>query len=127
MIMINEHQQHVQHLLFEISVAACPTQLQTRRAIENQFVGYFSRTHLSSLLNYHRSLSFSNIYSLNDLRVWCLELCQISDGTTLCKPFISKFYADSCYDIFVFITARQLISIGQLSDLLQVVATFRLN
>ena len=64
---------------------------------------------------------------MNDLRVWCLERCQISDDTTLHKPFISIFYVNSCNEIFVFITTRQLISIGQSSDLLQVDATFKLN
>ena len=64
---------------------------------------------------------------MNDLRVCCLERCQVSDDTTLHKPFISKFYVNSCNDIFIFITTRQLTSIGQLSDLLQVDATLRLN
>ena len=55
------------------AVAARLTQTQTCRAIENQFVDHVSRTQISSLLNYHRSLSSSNIYSVNDLLVWCLE------------------------------------------------------
>ena len=108
-------------------MAARLTHTQTRRAIENQFVGHVSRTQNSSLLNYHRPLASSNIYSVNELRVWGRERCHTSDDTILHKPFISKFYVNSCNDIFVFITARQLISIGQLSDWLQVDATFKLN
>ena len=64
---------------------------------------------------------------MNDLLVWCLERCRISDDTTLHKLFISKFYVNSYNDIFVFITKRQLIFFRQLSDLLQIDATFRLN
>ena len=59
------------------AVAARLTQSQTRRAIGSQFVGRISRTRISSLLNYHRSLSSSNIYSMNILRAWYLE-CRIS-------------------------------------------------
>ena len=108
-------------------VAARLIQTQTRREFENQFVGHVSRTQISSLLNYHRSLASSNIYSVNDLIVWCRERCQIPDDTILHKPFVSQFYVNWCNDIFVFITTRQRISIGQLSDLLQVDATFKLN
>ena len=62
-----------------------------------------------------------------DLRVWCLERCYVSNDTTLHKPFISKFYVNSCSAISVFITARQLIPIEQLSDLLQRDPIFQLN
>ena len=65
------------------AVAARLTYTQTCRAIENQLVGHVSRTHISSLLNYHHSLSSSNIYSVNNLRIWYRGRYQISDDTTL--------------------------------------------
>ena len=45
------------------AVTAHLTQIQTNRAIENQFVAFVLRTQISNLLNYLLSLHSSNIYS----------------------------------------------------------------
>ena len=73
------------------AVAARLTQSQTRRAIEHEYGGQVSRTQISSLLNYHRSLLSSNVYSIDDLRSCCHQRCQIPDSITLHKPFVTKF------------------------------------
>ena len=64
---------------------------------------------MNANLKFTELSSFSFFFKY--LHVCCLERCQISDDTTLHKLFISKFYVNSCNDIFVFITTRQLISV----------------
>ncbi|CAF0962143.1 unnamed protein product [Didymodactylos carnosus] len=109
------------------SVAAELTQSQTRRAIQNECTSDVPSTQISSLLKYRRSVSRPNVRSIDDFRVWCEQHSLPSDQVAIHTPFVSKFYINSCDDIFIFLTTRKLISVGALSSLLLVDATFKLN
>ena len=110
------------------AAAADLSQIQTRRAIQHQYQGVVSNSQITSLLNYHRSLTEPDVYSVDDFRSWCHGYSALlSDPTLIHEPFVPKFYINSCDDIFVFITTRKLICTAPLSSILQVDGTFKLN
>ena len=53
------------------AAAAGLSQIQTRRAVQHRYQGVVSRTQLASLLNYHRSLTVPDVYTVDDFRSWC--------------------------------------------------------
>ncbi|CAF2724883.1 unnamed protein product [Rotaria sp. Silwood2] len=89
------------------------SQCQTRRTIQNQYEGTVSRLQITCLLNYHRSIP--DVYSVDDFRSCCYERSRLySDIILAHKPFVAKYYINSCDDLFVFITTRKLISTAPL-------------
>ncbi|CAF4559125.1 unnamed protein product, partial [Didymodactylos carnosus] len=109
------------------SVATRLTQAQVKRGVQNEYNGPVSTTQVTNLLKYHRSLTRSSMYSVDDFRQWCLKRAAIPPIQSLQNVFVSIYEIISCDNLFVFFTTGQLISLGALSRLLQVDATFKLN
>ncbi|CAF4475847.1 unnamed protein product, partial [Didymodactylos carnosus] len=67
------------------------------------------------------------MYSVDDFKQWCLQRAAIPTIQSLQDVFVSTYEIISCDNLFIFFTTKQLISVGALSRLLQVDATFKLN
>ncbi|CAF4641180.1 unnamed protein product, partial [Didymodactylos carnosus] len=109
------------------SVATRLTQAQVKRAVQNEYNGPVSTAQVTNLLKYHRSLTRPSMYSVDYFRQWCLQRAAIPPIQSLQDVFVSTYEIISCDNLFIFFTTRQLISVGALSRLLQVDATFKLN
>ncbi|CAF2541815.1 unnamed protein product [Rotaria sp. Silwood2] len=107
------------------AAAADLSQCQTRRGIQNQYEGIVSRSQITNLLKYYRSITTPDVYSVDDLQSCCNQRSVLdSDRMLMHDPFIPTFYVNSCNELFMFITTRKFISTAQLSNLLQADATF---
>ncbi|CAF1361657.1 unnamed protein product [Didymodactylos carnosus] len=111
--------------LRDIVLKSVATRL-TQAQVQNEYSSPVSATQVTNLLKYHRSLTRPSMYSVDDFRQWCLQRAAIPPIQSLQDVFLPIYEIISCDNLFVFFT-RQLISLGALSRLLQVDATFKLN
>ena len=100
------------------------TESQIRSSLQHEHPSLsISSIKLTSLVQSERRKNCPKIFSVFDLREWCNDH---QDGTAPFSIFVSFYFINDIYDLFVLFTTKELIRQIQYSLLLQIDGTYKL-